>query len=696
MKMKKLLIVITLLAVVPTLLLAQTEKALYCADNTTLYFVYDNNSYSAGSTYTPDGETNGITVTKVYTGFLAGRDDQGLWHEYSNITTVDFQNSFAVCRPTSTKNWFYEMTALTSINHIEYLNTNSVTDMSSMFWRCKKLTELDVTHFNTSNVTDMSLMFTDCQVLLSLEVSNFDTRNVTNMSDMFLNCYKVTTLDVSDFDTNKVTDMSSMFSGCNNVTSLDVSKFKTQNVTNMSNMFSNCRKVTTLDVSGFDTNKVTDMSGMFASCFALTSLNVSGFKTENVTKMNTMFLNCQKVTTLDVSHFDTRKVKNMTRMFEGCYNVTSLNVSNFDTRSVTSKYNFDGMFGSCYRLKSLTFGDNFFKANNLAAENFIALGRNLRFVDFSNSTYSATSNAITAVNRSTYGDMFCDVPKTTVIYLPDGSPAPTGSTQNVVYTKDGEKVCDDYYSGDIVDIELPHNFNAKKAQYSRTMSKKYGTVILPYKFKSNDDIQCYTLTQEHTKTMYFEEAETVEAHTPFLFEKKSSGNTASFVMEDENYGITVYATKDTEMDGPYEVTYNNITAQETVSSSVEKTMTWTTKGYYVKQAVADYTNTYYIASDKFYRADGTLALYPHRATFIGSWNYELSGEDAGAPFLNVGIIGADGEEQELTAIESAELFNTVNGISAIFDAQGRRLQQLQPGLNIVHMEDGTVRKVMGK
>lgn len=682
--MKKLLMVLTLLTAVPTILLAQTAKALYCADNKTLYFVYDDVTYTAGtSTYTPDDETDARTVTAVYTtGFLNGKGNTTLWYEKRDeMTTADFQSSFAACRPTSTAFWFYYMTALTTINHIENLNTSGVMNMSAMFRGCSMLTSLNLSSFVTSNVTDMSRMFQECSGLTSLDVTKFNTTNVTNMLGMFNNCSRLTSLNVTHFNTSNVTNMQAMFYKCSGLTELNVSNFDTSNVKDMYRMFYKCSGLTSLDVSNFNTSIVTDMSGMFRVCSGLTSLVLSSFDTSNVTDMSGMFRDCSGLTSLVLSNFNTSNVTNMSDMFYGCSG-----------------------------LKSLTFGADFAKKSSANAQNTFSGSTTLRFIDFSNSEYNDNDNAIKEVNRSTLDDMFYQAPNTAVIYLPKDSPAPSGDTQNVVYTSGGKLVCDDYYSEDMVDIELPHDFKTKKAQYSRTMSRKYGTVILPYDFTSNDDIQCYTMTQEHTKTMYFVPTQTVPAHTPFLFEKKSSGDKASFTMQDANYGITVYATRDTSVPvpaelpegeteanyGPYEVTYDNIKAQEKVGSADGETMTWTTRGYYVNQTVADFSDTYYIASDKFYLADGKLTLYPHRATFVGSWKYGLSGGNTGAPFLNIGIIGADGEEQELTAIESAELFNTVNGISAIFDAQGRRLQQLQPGLNIVHMEDGTVRKVMGK
>ena len=101
--------------------------------------------------------------------------------------------------------------------------------MSSMFYRCQSLTELDVSHFDTSKVTNMSSMFYRCQSLTKLDVTNFNTDKVTSMSSMFSECQSLTKLDVTNFNTNKVTDMFSMFSNCQsliNVQGLDISNNK--------------------------------------------------------------------------------------------------------------------------------------------------------------------------------------------------------------------------------------------------------------------------------------------------------------------------------------------------------------------------------------------------------------------------------------------------------------------------------------
>ena len=267
------------------------------------------------------------------------------------IKKVVFDASFANARPTSCCEWFNGCTDLTTIEGIEYLNTENVTDISGMFWGCAALTTLDVSHFDTQNVTDMSYMFSNCFALTTLNVSNFNTQNVTNMYYMFSDCTALTTLDVSHFDTQNVTNMSGMFSECRALTTLDVSNFNTQNVTNMYYMFFNCSAITTLDIANFDTKNVTDMSYMFSDCKALKTLDVSNFNTKNVTDMNYMFSGCKALTILDVSHFDTQNVTNMSSMFYGCYELTTLDVSNFDTKNVTDMswmFSFDPALTTIY------------------------------------------------------------------------------------------------------------------------------------------------------------------------------------------------------------------------------------------------------------------------------------------------------------------------------------------------------------
>ena len=125
-----------------------------------------------------------------------------------------------------------------------------------------------------SGVTNMSSMFARCEKLTTLDLSSFNTINVTMMNSMFTNCEKLTSLNLSNFNTSKVFSMSDMFYGCKNLATLDLSSFNTSKVNNMGNMFYNCNKLTILDLSNFDNSKIYSIYGMFKYCDSLTTVKV--------------------------------------------------------------------------------------------------------------------------------------------------------------------------------------------------------------------------------------------------------------------------------------------------------------------------------------------------------------------------------------------------------------------------------------
>ena len=317
---------ISFLLATPQRAQAQTREAYVAqsADGTTLTFYYDD------LRATRTGKSWGIKETKKESTSPAWVE---IWNVPNGTTTrVVFDASFRDFRPTTTARWFLNYHALKRIEGLEYLNTQNVTDMSGMFYGCRALSSLDLSHFNTQNVTNMPGMFDGCRRLTSLDLSHFNTQNVTDMSNMFAGCSVLPSLDLSHFNTQNVTDMGGMFVGCSGLTSLDLSHFNTQNVTDMGGMFAGCSGLTSLDLSHFNTQNVTNMGGifanmggMFAGCSGLTSLDLSHFNTQNVTNMRGMFSYCSGLTSLDLSHFNTQNVTDMRGMFDGCGALTTIN-----------------------------------------------------------------------------------------------------------------------------------------------------------------------------------------------------------------------------------------------------------------------------------------------------------------------------------------------------------------------------------
>lgn len=304
-----------------------------------------------------DRETQ--TLTLYYdTNFRVG-EDQIIYHfplwqqvdERESIKRVVFDESFKDARPTSCEQWFLCFTGLTTIDHLDYLNTSEVKYMNLMFSQCTSLETLDLSSFNTEKVKNMYAMFDGATNLRSIKLpKGFIGSSVTNLKATFRGCESLTELDLSGSNAEKVTNMSEMFDGCSALSKLVLTDFKTEQVTTMESMFADCSKLETLDVSSFNTENVTTMCGMFNNCSSLRSLYLPDFNTANVTEMSSMFKDCSSLRSLDLSSFNTRKVTQMKNMFEGCTNLESINLSSFDTENMT---HMTAMFSSCTKLETL-------------------------------------------------------------------------------------------------------------------------------------------------------------------------------------------------------------------------------------------------------------------------------------------------------------------------------------------------------
>ena len=318
------------------------------------------------------------------------------WYAISkNIKKVVFDASFANARPTSCDYWFDYCPNLTTIEGIEYFNTENVTTMRYMFDSCESLKSLDLTNFNTENVTDMYYMFAYCKSLESLDLTNFNTAKVTNMAGMFQSCYALKTIYASDkFVTDQVTESTCMFSDCLNLKDYTSSK-EDHTYANCGPtgyftygrgyaMFDDATGTLTFSYKGFKPEGAYELNEgentpkwisknsyvkkvvfdasfakarptscyyWFRGCDMLTQIEgIEHLNTEEVTDMSWMFMDCRGLTSLDVSHFNTQKVTNMEHMFNRCSGLTSLDVSSFNTENVT---NMTCIFLGCSGLTSL-------------------------------------------------------------------------------------------------------------------------------------------------------------------------------------------------------------------------------------------------------------------------------------------------------------------------------------------------------
>lgn len=350
------------------------------------------------------------------------------WYAISkNIKKVVFDASFANARPTSCFMWFHGCSNLTTIEGIEYFNTENVTNMRYMFGLCKSLKSLDLTNFNTENVTDMYYMFAYCTSLESLDLTNFNTAKVTNMAGMFQTCSALKTIYASDkFVTDQVTENTCMFSDCLNLKDYTSSK-EDHTYANCGPtgyftygrgyaMFDDATETLTFSYKGFKPEGAYELNEggntpewisknsyvkkvvfdasfanarpascykWFCGCVNLAQIEgIEYLNTEEVTNMAWMFKGCSNLKSLDVSKFNTAQVTDMSYMFTHCWGLESLDVSRLNTENVT---NMENMFLYCSNSKLTSLDVSNFNTEKVTNMSCMFRGSsNLTSLDLSN------------------------------------------------------------------------------------------------------------------------------------------------------------------------------------------------------------------------------------------------------------------------------------------------------------------------
>ena len=656
--------------------------------------------------------SNSETLT-VYD--LGDGSDSPAWND-NEYTTVEFDASFSEARPTSCFEWFSQK-ALTSIKGMENFNTEKVTDMNSMFYGCSALEDIDLSNFNTASVTDMGLMFGYCTKLKTLDVTSFNTANVTNMAYMFNGCDELTTIYASDnFVTTNVTNSSDMFSGSNNLvgaeeynggstdasmanytdgyfspkkawaeynSSTETLTFKTGTAlpegnayelnsgetapgwqgqtcttvefdksfsvarpTSCFEWFKNQKSLTNIKgLEYLNTKEVTTMLYMFFGCTALESLDASHFNTEKVTNMNSMFEECEKITELDLSCFNTENVKDMGLMFFGCKALVTLDLSNFNTVNTTK---LGQMFSNCPALTTI-YAKNFDIDDDDNTDQMFNCCENLKgAVDF-----DATLTDGTMANYETgYFKAYCKV----------------GDTK---YDLCGEDlVVDALCLDDTQDFVALVPFTATSLSYSRVTTSNWSTLCVPFEVEasSTTDTKYYTIKSVSNDLITLtQQVGKIAAGTPML----------------------VYTINDVDGNGSIEIAENNVPI---VVSSANGTQAdgWQLVGSFAETEVPD--NGYIISKNKFWLASDlkkNTTATTVKTKAMRAWLKPAA--NSGAANSHVLSITLD-EENEPTAVDAIEAL-TEEGTTEIYDLQGRRLDSLQKGLNIVKTGNVT-KKVM--
>lgn len=660
-----------------------------------------------------------------------------MFSQCSSLRSLDL-SSFNTSKVIDMNLMFYMCTNLESID-LSSFDTENLQQMARMFYSCTKLETLDLSSFATPNMTSMLSAFQNCKNLKKIYVTSaFTTDKVTEGPYAFAGCvnlpnfnpdktgvkmahtgaggyltaataswvrwdaptgtlsfHRSATKPVGDnilalgygknpeWDTHAAeiqkvvfkagfrdethTTCSNWFNGCTNLTSIEgIENLNTSNVKNMSGMFAKCSNLETLDLSHFNTENVTTMAQMFYGCTKLHNLNIDNFNTENVSYMNGMFEGCSGLDTLDLSHFNTRYVRKsgFNYMFNGCSSLSSLDVSNFTTDKPSMQL--DGLFKGCRSLQTLDLSS--FSTGGASSVTDMFDGCSALQTIYVSDLFKFNSVSSSNMFRDCHslkGAISFEPTKKNETYANYKSGYLTkkvGTNGNEIIGATGYPLTIDALPlDDSKAYTLYEDCDVNAASYEREVKSEWSTLCLPYTIHpSSEDNTCYFYTlksvgAKSVELMRVEEG-VIEAGQPVVVRKKNAEQTSFRV-------VSGTATPDEKA--------------KAVTKPTNRETGHRLMGTFAPIELAD--DCYFIAKDLF----RLVSDYKPAATGVKIAAYRAyiqpdATQKGGSAQLTIGV------DEGTNQVDAATLVDLLNDTEAeYYDVQGRRIPQLQRGINIV-------------
>ena len=627
----------------------KVEKSIFL----TFKHLVSSESYCDKATITIDNkkfeEISGMRQIEIKESLSAGEHTLKLSYQkdYSGHNNAD-------------RTFIYDLKTATSISDNNYIAGYNAKNTTLTF---KKVIDANIADIGNNSVIveKYNNVGEICKALGNVTIKNivfeesFKTYAPTSLKEFFYNCTSLETISGLEYlNTANITDMSSMFWNCSNLKSLDFTKFDTKNVSSMYFMFYGCSNLTSLNLTNFNTKNVKNMNGMFGDCTHLTSLDITNFNTAKVTNMGNMFLGCSNLTSLDLINFNTAKVTDMHGMFKGCSALTSLDLTNFNTAEVRDMNRMFNMLDeSSTALTTIYVSDNFVTTNVRDGENMFKNCTKLKgfqkyFLLYTDHQYANYTTGYFTKLVGKNGEEKI------------GATGETLAAENLVLD-DGK------------DFVAYEPFAAKDASYCRDIPKgsTWGTLCLPFAIDQSQETGCkfYRLTgidnDNDCITLESCEEGIIPAGTPVLF--KMNEGVQELDISAQNADLVKEPVAGTDSDVNLVGSFTKIGGKD--NKGLDK-------------------NDYIIGKDKFWRVydlnDGKgVGIKPMRAYIHPAYEYL-----ARAAMLSIG------KGEGTTAIDNLNaISNDAN--AEYYDANGRRTNGLQKGLNIVKRGSKTY-KIMVK
>ena len=254
---------------------------------------------------------------------------------------------------TDLDHYFRNMTALTSVEGLDTLDTTGLRSLRATFAGCTSLVSLDLSGLETGALTSLQQTFEGCTALVRLDTTGWQTASLRSLYRTFAGCAALFyTPGLSGWQTGQVSSMAETFSGCASLTALDLSGWDTAALTTLEGTFYGCGALQSVDTTGWDLSALTTLRRTFYGCRSLLSVpGLAEWDTAGVTNMQGTFAECTSLTALPVADWQTGQVRTMHTMFYACRNLRALDLSGWDVSLVES---FRMTFASCLSLEVLS------------------------------------------------------------------------------------------------------------------------------------------------------------------------------------------------------------------------------------------------------------------------------------------------------------------------------------------------------
>lgn len=663
---------------------------------------------------------------------------ESMFSQCSSLRSLDL-SSFNTSKVIDMYLMFYKCTNLESID-LSSFDTENLQKMANMFNSCTKLETLDLSSFATPNMTSMLSAFQYCKNLKTIYVTSaFTTDKGTDGRTAFAGCVNLPNynpdktgvemahtgaggyltaataswvrwdaptgtlsfhrgatkpegVNILALGTGTSPDWgtyaaeikkvvfkagfrdethwtcSNWFNGCTNLTSIEgIENLNTSNVTNMSGMFAQCSNLETLDLSHFNTEKVTTMTQMFYGCTKLHNLNIDNFNTENVSYMNEMFEGCSGLDTLDLSHFNTRYVRKegMNYMFNGCSSLSSLDVSNFTTDKPSMQL--DGLFKGCSSLQTLDLSSFSTGGASSVTDMFDGCSalRTIYVSDLFKIKYGVKSSNMFRDCHLLKGAISFEPTKKNETYANYKSGYLTkkvGTNGNEIIGATGYPLTIDALPlDDSKAYTLYEDCDVNNASYEREVKSEWATLCLPYTIQpGSEDNTCYfyTLKSVGAKSVELVRVEegVIEAGQPVVVRKKNAEQ------------ISFHVVSGTASPGEKAKAVKEPKTEEGAPRLI---------GTFAPIELKD--DCYFIAKDLFRLvSDYKPAAKGVKIAAYRAYIQPDATQKGGSAQLTIGV------DEGTNQVDDATLVDLLNDTEAeYYDVQGRRIPQLQRGINIV-------------